>query len=342
MGGGSVRRSVLGIMGAALIAVLLLSCLKSGFYFTSDLYTAWMLYGLLPFFGGVTALLRRLAVSENEKRIAPAAVSAAERLLILSPFILMTVYALHWLLGPLSVHGTVNQLLRWGFYGLFAVSAVRIARSEGGEKVLASAWHAAGALLCGSALLAVCGILPLPHAVVFTSNAGISASGARLAGLVEYPNTFGLLMAAFLLERLFALAACSGGNPEQGRSGCCGLRSRCCRTPPRCSSASRARVAHGRCGRGRRPRPAAAAQLRAAAACGRALRRRGLLYRQLAAAALAVQPAPGLLALAGAWAGSCLPAWGFAASRAAGRLPAAAWPGRQAAFSRPRGWPRCF
>ncbi len=312
MGGGSVRRSVLGIMGAALIAVLLLSCLKSGFYFTSDLYPAWMLYGLLPFFGGVTALLRRLAVSENEKRIAPAAVSAAERLLILSPFILMTVYALHWLLGPLSVHGTVNQLLRWGFYGLFAVSAVRIARSEGGEKVLASAWHAAGALLCGSALLAVCGILPLPHAVVFTSNAGISASGARLAGLVEYPNTFGLLMAAFLLERLFALAALLRREPGAGEIRL--LRA----ALPLLPYAAALLLSESR-----------GAWLTAgvAAAAGLALQRRrsfaplllaaapfagaALLYRQLAAAALAVQPAPGLLALAGAWAGSLLAGLGL-------------------------------
>jgi len=332
-----VKRSMLGIGEAALIAVLLISCLKSGFYFTTDMYPVWMLYGLLLFLAGVAVLFRRMAVSGKEKIAPLAAGSVPERLLILCPFILMTVYALHWLLGPLSVHGTVNQLLRWGFYGLFAVSAVVIARRKGGQRVLAAAWHAAGALLCGSALLAVYGVLPLSHAIVFTSNVGISASGARLAGLVEYPNTFGMLMAAFLLERLFALAALL--RREHGAREIRLLRV----ALPLLPYAAALLLSESR-----------GAWLTAgvAAAAGLALQRRrslaplllaaapfagaALLYRQLASAALAVQPAPGLLALAGAWAGSMLAGLGLcrlarsaAASRrrlawAAGGLVAAA------------------
>ncbi|GIO34204.1 hypothetical protein J2TS6_53450 [Paenibacillus albilobatus] len=299
-----MKRSVQGVGGAALMAVLLISCLNSGFYFTADLYPAWMLYGLLLFFGGAAALIRHAAASGNE-RVGPASFgSVSETLWILSPFILMTVYAFHWLLGPLSVHGTVNQLLRWWFYGLFAVSAAAVVRRKGGQRVLAAAWHAAGALLCGSALLAVCGVLPLPHAVVFSSNVGISASGARLAGLVEYPNTFGMLMAAFLLERLFALLRHEPGAGEARL-----LRAALPLLPYAAALLlSESRGAWLAAGAAlaaglalQRRRSLAPLLLAAAAFAGAAL-----LYRQLAAASLAVRPVPGLLALAGGWAGSML------------------------------------
>ncbi|MEC0243759.1 O-antigen ligase domain-containing protein, partial [Paenibacillus dokdonensis] len=190
---------------AALIAVLLVSCLKSGFYFTVDMYPVWIGYGLLCFLMGTFALMLRVLTRSEKGAFPEAAFSLPEFMLLVSPFLLMTVYAVHWLLGSLSVQGSVNQLLRWGLYGLFAVSAFVIARRQGGRAVLAAAWHTVGGLLCASALLCVYGILQLPYAIAHTANPGISATGARLAGLLEYPNTFGMLMAAFLLERLFAL-----------------------------------------------------------------------------------------------------------------------------------------
>lgn len=297
---------------AALIAVLLVSCLKSGFYFTVDMYPVWIGYGLLCFLAGTFALMLRL-VARSEKRAFPeAGFSLPEFMLLVSPFLLMTVYALHWLLGSLSVQGSVNQLLRWGLYGLFAVSAFVIARRQGGRAVLAAAWHTAGGLVCASALLSVYGILQLPYAIAHTSNPGISATGARLAGLLEYPNTFGMLMAAFLLERLFALPGSFRLKEPVGMIRL--LRGVLPLLPYAAAlllSESRgawlaAGVASAAGLALERRRSLAPLLLAAAPLAGAAL-----LYRQLASAMLAPQPWPGLLTLAGVWAGSMLAGLGL-------------------------------
>ncbi|WP_212979001.1 O-antigen ligase family protein [Paenibacillus azoreducens] len=311
MGGKGVKRWVQGVGEAALIAVLLVACLKSGLYFTAGLYPVWIGYGSLILFAGVLALALRVFGREKHAT-AGAARPWPELVLIACPIILMAVYAVHWLLGPLSVQGTMNQLLRWGFYGLFAVSAISAARRQGGRAVLAAAWHAAGAVLCGSALLAVYGVIPLPYAIAYSANPGISATGARLAGLLEYPNTFGMLMAAFLLERLFALSALFRRESEAGQARL--LRAAFPLLPYAAAlllSESRgawlaAGVALAAGLALERRRMLAPLLLAAAPLAGAAL-----LYRQLAAALLAVQPVPGLLALAGVWAGSMLAGLGL-------------------------------
>ncbi|WP_136608971.1 O-antigen ligase family protein [Paenibacillus dokdonensis] len=292
---------------AALIAALLVSCLKSGFYFTVDMYPVWIGFGLLCFLMGTFALMLRVII-RSEKRVFPEATfSLPEFMLLVSPFLLMTVYAVHWLLGSLSVQGSVNQLLRWGLYGLFAVSAFVIARRQGGRAVLAAAWHTAGGLLCVSALLSVYGILHLPYAIAYTANPGISATGARLAGLLEYPNTFGMLMAAFLLERLFAMPGSFRLKEPAGMNRL--LRGALPLLPYAAAlllSESRgAWLAAGLAMAAglvlERRRSLAPLLLAAAPLAGAAL-----LYRQLASAMLAPQPWPGLLTLAVVWAGSML------------------------------------
>lgn len=47
--------------------------------------------------------------------------------------------------------------------------------------------------------------LPLPGAILRTEDRELAAAGARLGGLLQYPNTFGAVMAAAMLERLTAL-----------------------------------------------------------------------------------------------------------------------------------------
>lgn len=299
--------------GAALIAVLLVSCLKSGFYFTADMYPVWIGYGLFCFLAFVFTLTKRMLASGSMPQGQEMKRSLPEILLLAIPFMLMAVYAAHWLLGtPLSVQGSVNQLLRWEFYGLFAVSAFQLARRPEGGRILGAAWHLAGALLCASALLAVYGVLTLPYGISYTDNPGISATGARLAGLLEYPNTFGMLMAAFLLERLFALHALQQRQPAPATA-------RLLRVAlPLLPYGAALLLSESR-----------GAWLAAgvAAAAGLALQRRhspaplllaaaplagaSLLYRQLASAALAAAPWPGLLTLAGLWAGSMLAGLGL-------------------------------
>lgn len=225
-------------------------------------------------------------------------------------------------------------------------------------------WHLLGITISLSALLAVCGGLPVPYAVAYTESPGVSATGARLAGLLQYPNAFGAVMAVYLLERLFAAAysfrlgdsqggagssavrASVGGAGESGESGAegAGISAKLTRTWSASHWLRAARLL---------PLfPYAAALLLsesrgawlAAAAAGAAallLKRQlfvpllitgaapvaaaALLYRQLARSGLAAEPLPGLLLLAGLWAGAWLAGlWLHRRScHAAGRVRAA-------------------
>ncbi|MFP4974261.1 O-antigen ligase family protein, partial [Paenibacillus sp. CN-4] len=109
--------------------------------------------------------------------------------------------------GPVSVEGTLNELLRWAFYTSFAVMAGTAAL--GGVRarlILRAGWHAAGQCLAWSGLLAYTGVLDLPHSLLYSTDPAVSVSGVRVGGLLQYPNTYGAVMAAFLLERLFSAA----------------------------------------------------------------------------------------------------------------------------------------
>ncbi|GIP54617.1 O-antigen ligase family protein [Paenibacillus vini] len=64
--------------------------------------------------------------------------------------------------------------------------------------------------LAVTSLAAVYGGLSLPGAILRTEDRELAAAGARLGGLLQYPNTFGAVMAAAMLERLTALARLPG------------------------------------------------------------------------------------------------------------------------------------
>ncbi|ETT62759.1 O-antigen polymerase, partial [Paenibacillus sp. FSL R7-277] len=126
-------------------------------------------------------------------------------------------YAIQTLGRPVSAQGTLNEMLRSGFYTSFVTFALLAARTRRGRTLLAAVWHLLGITISLSALLAVCGGLPIPYAVAYTQSPGVSATGARLAGLLQYPNAFGAVMAVYLLERLFA-AAYSFGSGDSGKA----------------------------------------------------------------------------------------------------------------------------
>lgn len=134
---------------------------------------------------------------------------------------ILVLYGIHALQGSLSLQGTLNELLRWGLYASFALLALCAAGARAGRYILAVLWHSLGLTISLSALLAVCGGLPLPYAVAYSPSPEVSATGARLAGLLQYPNTFGAMMAVFLLERLFA-AAYGLERVEAGKAGAAG------------------------------------------------------------------------------------------------------------------------
>ncbi|WP_052380501.1 O-antigen ligase family protein [Paenibacillus camerounensis] len=246
--------------------------------------------------------------------------------------LILALYAVQ-LREPLSVLGTLNELLRWGLYAGFACCAVVCAGSRRGTRFLEALWTMLGMTICLSGLLAVCGGLPVPFAVAYTASPAVSVAGARLGGLLQYPNAFGAAMAVFLLERVIAAAGeRQAGASAQGRLRAPDTARQLLRMLPLFPyaaalllSESRGAMLAAACAAAAAlllQRQLAAPLLICAAAPAAAA---ALLYRQLARTGLAAEPLPGLLLLAGCWAGALLAGlWLCRRSRrAAGRDPAA-------------------
>ncbi|KGE20951.1 O-antigen ligase family protein [Paenibacillus wynnii] len=362
---GYLNTLVMYISAAAVIVAGGTAILRHGFFFAEDIYAfagGWFILGaLLILVRLVASISKESAVSlmgtvnwwRNRSAIA----------ILSAPFLIAVLYALSWLREPVSFQGTMNELLRWSLYGTFAVLAFISTKSKGSTWIITVAWHIVGMALSLSALAVVCGGLSSPYFIAYSDNPGVSATGARLAGLLQYPNTFGAVMAVFLLERLFAVSEYNAGRTGVELSGTgsrgagwngtgnrgagwSGAKSTgAARSNAGNSGADRSGIASTGAGNPGTKRagaamlhllplfPYTAALLLSesrgawlAAACAGAavlpLKRRllvpllaagaapvaaaALLYRQLAAARLAVEPLPGLLALAGLWAGALL------------------------------------
>ncbi|WP_169744618.1 O-antigen ligase family protein [Paenibacillus stellifer] len=227
-------------ISAAIIAVVgIAAVLRRGLYFAEDGYLLLAVFFLLC---GALLMIPMLRWTAGEMPagdsdrciIADAAVKkdglrlrSADKLLsrmapgeigvLAGPFLLAGLYGISLLRHPVSAQGTVNELLSWSACGCFAVLAWRAASRRQSGRLLRAGWHLAGGLLCASGLLAYFRLLPIPYAVLTGASPQVSASGARLGGLLQYPNAFGAAMAVFLLERLFAAASRAAGTADMRR-----------------------------------------------------------------------------------------------------------------------------
>ncbi|GIP01094.1 hypothetical protein J14TS5_61790 [Paenibacillus lautus] len=294
--------------GMMLIALVLVAGIRSGMFFDGDIYGIGAGFGVLLLL--MMGTKRHGGIQGQEVHgigMMPGLVNLDKGLRVVLGCIcgMILMYVLHAIGRPLSLEGTMKEIILWGSYGSFAAVAWRICRAGDGLRMMQAGWHLMGAVLCGGALLAVYGLLELPYGIYHTADADISATGARLGGLLQYPNTFGAVMAAFLLERLFAL-------PSVLRNGTGTLRAAAALLPllpytaalllteSRGAWLAAALV----CAAGFAKERRAFAPLLVAAAAP--LASAALLYRQLAEAKLAPAVLPGLLWLAGLWAGGVL------------------------------------
>ncbi len=286
------------LSAGGLLVIGAMSCMQTGIFFASDLYPIVLGLSMVSLILGFSVLTRSYKVWEN-------ATVFPDILVLLCPFLMMILYGGHRLSQPLSAQGTVVELLKWGTYGTFFVIAYYVGHKKKGRVLIQVGWHGMGLLLSLSAIFDIYGLVNIAHNIVYTSNPGISATGARLAGMLQYPNTFGAIMAAFLLERLFALGPLMQQRPFT-RQVLLGILPLAPYTAALLLSESRGAwlaagvaVAAGLVLERRRLGPPLV--LAAAPCLGAAL-----LYRQLAHVQLAPTPWPSLLWMAGLWAGSVL------------------------------------
>ncbi|MCC3375810.1 FimV/HubP family polar landmark protein [Cohnella sp. REN36] len=107
-----------------------------------------------------------------------------------APFGLVLAYALPLLGEPASVKGTADALLRWGMLGAWTVLAGLFLAKPIRRHAGMAAFHASGLFVVLGGLAGWYGWLPFPDIVFRSGDAALAATGARLAGFLQYPNAF--------------------------------------------------------------------------------------------------------------------------------------------------------
>jgi hypothetical protein len=125
----------------------------------------------------------------------------------LLPFGMFGVYALELLLGPASVKGTIDSMLRWLAYGSWTVLLWGLWRKPKSMSWGLGAIQATGLLLLAGGWAGWYGWSSFPEIVLKFNDAELSATGTRLAGFMQYPNAYGAILAFFLLMQLQAWAS---------------------------------------------------------------------------------------------------------------------------------------
>ncbi|MBY0220090.1 O-antigen ligase [Paenibacillus illinoisensis] len=313
----SVVTMILGVIGTIM---MLAACLGRGLYFPSDVYGVILLSSGSLLMGVIMLLLLYILRSKKNNALKNGLscdIYSNEEMKIgywhmnlngwiIWPILMMVCYGLHACLGSVSTQGSMNEMLRWSLLAIFALLAGMLASSADGVRWFAAGWQAAGSLLVFSGLLAVCGVLPLPYAVMRTADPEISSAGARLGGLLQYPNAYGAVVGMYALERLAAVARAMARPMTAWRLIAAALPLMPAQAALLLSESRGAWLATGIAAASAFAWQRRGDRLPLLLAMAAPLASAAWLYRQLAAAQLAPAPVPGLLALAGAWAAALL------------------------------------
>ncbi|WP_366293430.1 O-antigen ligase family protein [Paenibacillus sp. AN1007] len=298
------------VLGMGTLVVLLAGCLRRGLFFSADVYPVILMTAVIVSISLVMyieGMLETQPAGMDMIRLEFMRPENPQFIQVLFPLVVMMCYAVHALAGSVSTQGSIDEMLRWSLLAMFALLAALLAASRNGVRWIALGWQLAGGLLVLSGILAVCGVMPLPYGIMRTADPEISSAGARLGGLLQYPNAYGAVACMYALERLTAAAGVLAGRAVPARRLIAAVLPLMPAQAALLLSESRGAWLAAGC----------------AAAAALALQRRGArlplllalaaplacaawLYRQLAAAQLAPAPVPGLLALAGAWAAALL------------------------------------
>lgn len=308
-------------LGILSIVLLLAGCLSRGLYYSVDLYPVNLIAAGSTLIMIVIVLFltvfRPQKASEripmslvqrqgNMKPMVEKIFRLPEIWRVLLPLAMMTYFGLNAWTGSVSRQGSMDEMLRWSLLALFTLLTAILAARTDGARWLACGWQMAGGLLVLSGILAVCGVLPLPFGVMRTADPEISSAGARLGGLLQYPNAYGALVGMYALERLSAAARVLARPVPAGRLIAAVLPLMPAQAALLLSESRGAWLATGCAAVAAFAVQRRGARLPLLLAMAAPLACAAWLYRQLAAAQLAPAPVPGLLALAGAWAAALL------------------------------------
>lgn len=190
---GQWRRISAWIGAVALTFTLCFSAYRSGLFFDEDFYrleTALIACAALT---GVAGCFRVLRLRTPIWSYAPFAIAAA--------------YALHLASHPASIKSTTDDFLRWTAYGSWTVLLGAYLADSRRRKAGWIALQLTGAFVAVGGWCGWFGWIRYPDIVFLSDQAELAATGARLAGFLQYPNAFGAVMAAFALVQWQLLAS---------------------------------------------------------------------------------------------------------------------------------------
>ena len=201
--GGRERRlySILGLLTGFL---LVMGIMERGLFYIEDVYRFGGVFfcALFALYLYAQFLLRKKSRFWYDRLFGQGA------FLYVIPLFLSFLYGLQFVAGnPISLEGTYQEIIRFGFISVYAVVCLILGTKPLGKRWLAASFQVAGWLLVISGLSAVCGLFVLPHTILRTDDPLISFAGARLSGVLEYPNAYAALVGLFLLERLAAASS---------------------------------------------------------------------------------------------------------------------------------------
>lgn len=209
------ERWLYSILGVLTGSVLVMGIVERGLFYIQDVYKIGgaFLCALV-----VVCLYIRFHVRRNKSRFWYAHLFVQGAFLYVSPLLLSALYALQFLMGnPISLEGTFQDMIRFGFISVFAAICFVLGTKPLGKRWLTASIQVSGWLLVFSGLSAVCGLFVLPYTILRTDDPLISFAGARLSGVLEYPNAYAALVGLFLLERLAAATSDFGFDGKEGR-----------------------------------------------------------------------------------------------------------------------------
>ncbi|BBI35280.1 O-antigen ligase family protein [Cohnella abietis] len=182
------RKAMIILFTLGVAAALEWSGYRYGMFFNEDFY--WM---EAIIYMGLIGWVVLLAATKRIDSIPLAA---------LLPLGMSVLYMLELWLGPASTKGTIDSMLRWLTYGSWSILLWGLWRSDLGRAWGRWAIQSTGVLLLAGGWAGWYGWTTFPQIVLRFNDAELSATGARLAGFMQYPNAYGAVLAAFLLMQL--------------------------------------------------------------------------------------------------------------------------------------------
>lgn len=127
-----------------------------------------------------------------------------ESLLWVIPLAVTSIGCLQLFFSPIHMKAHIEFTVQFAFYTAFCFVIVHLLRHSTGLSILYLSWLSLGLIAIVSALGVVYGLWSIPH--VLWQNVNDPRMSVRLGGVLQYPNTFGALMVAIILEKLMLLS----------------------------------------------------------------------------------------------------------------------------------------